>query len=124
MTCPCLYPLILIITDNDGDEIKYWSMPDDELDNGKFNIPKIDYVTEDGIPINESEASYVAVKWANTNGANLKKTEVNEHLVYSGCSFNELVKKGGKMKCKEPQLYLVLHPKEEWEDYHIRTIKA
>lgn len=67
---------------------------------------------------------YVAVLWADPEDADLKETTVNDHLVYSGCSYDELVRKNGKMKCKEPQLYLVLHPKEEWESYHIRNLKA
>lgn len=112
-----MYPVILTITDSDGDKTTYWSMPDDELDNGKFKIPEIDYVTEDN-------KEYIAVKWANPKDANLKKTLVNDHIVYSGCSFDELINKNGKMKCKEPQFILVLHPKEEWESYHIRNMKA
>lgn len=117
ITCPCLYPVILTITDEDGDETTYWSMPDDELDSGKFEIPKLDYTTKD-------EKEYVVVMWNDPEGADMKSYEVNEHLVYAGCKFGDKLKRGGKMVCKEKELFLVLHPKEEWETYHIRNLKS
>lgn len=117
MTCPCLYPMIVTVTDSDGDKTTYWSMPDDELDNGKFEIPELEYIEKNGI-------EYVAVKWEDPSGADLKSYEINDHIVYAGCSFGDKLKRGGKMVCKEKELYLVLHPKEEWESYHIRDIKA
>ena len=117
MTCPCLYPVILTITDIDGDETRYISMPDDELDNEKFKIPKIDYIEKDG-------KEYVAVLWEDPEGADLKSYEVNDHLVYAGCSFGDKLRRKGKMVCREKELYMVLHPKEEWESYHIRELKS
>ena len=101
-------------------------LTDDELNivakeikniNKNFSIPKLDYTERRG-------KEYVAVLWTDPEGAELNLTEVNDHLVYSGCNYDELIKKNGKMKCKEPQLYLVLHPKKEWESYHIRNLKA
>jgi len=117
ITCPCLYPLIITITDEDGDKTVYWSMPNDELDNEKFKIPKIDEITQDGI-------EYVAVMWKDPKDADTKSYEVNEHLVYAGCNFDDKIKKGSKTVCKEKELYIVLHPKLEWENYHIRELKA
>ncbi len=62
--------------------------------------------------------------WADPEGADLKSYEVNDHLVYAGCNFGDKLKRGGKMVCREKELFLVLHPKEEWERYHIRNLKA
>jgi len=107
----------LTITDSDGDKITYWSLPDDEIDGETFSIPEFHYTERKG-------KEYMAVLWNDPKDADLKLTEVNDHFVYSGCNFDELIKKNGKMKCKEPQLYLVLHPKEEWESYHIRNLKT
>lgn len=109
--------MIIIVTDHDGDEVKYWSMPDDELDSEKFIIPEISEITQDG-------QEYIAVLWANPKGADIKPYEVNEHIVYAGCGFADKIKKGNKLVCKEKELYIVLHPKLEWENYHIRNIKA
>ena len=117
MTCPCLYPMVITVTDEDGDKNTYWAMPDDELDNGKFEIPTLDYIKKDG-------KDYVAVMWNDPKNADLKSYEVNEHYVYAGCSFGDKLKRGGKMVCREKELYIVLHPKEEWNSYHIRELKA
>jgi hypothetical protein len=117
ITCPCLYPVILTIIDEDGDKTTYWSIPDDELDNEKFKIPQISDITQNG-------KEYVAVMWSNPKNKKIKETEVNDHIVYSGCDYDELIKKNGKMKCEELQLYIVLHPKLEWENYHIRELKS
>lgn len=92
-------------------------MPDDEIDNEKFTIPEISEITKD-------RKNYIAVMWADPEGADVKSYEVNDHLVYAGCSFAEKLKKGGKMVCKDKSLYIVLHPKLEWESYHIRELKA
>ncbi len=62
--------------------------------------------------------------WEDPESANIKSYEVNDHLVYAGCSFDELLMKKGKKVCKEKRLFMVLHPKEEWEKYHIRNLKA
>jgi len=92
-------------------------MPDDEINGETFDIPKLEYTEKNGI-------EYVAVLWADPKDADLKSYEVNDHLVYAGCNYGDKLKKGGKMVCKEKELFLVLHPKEEWERYHIRNLKA
>ncbi len=117
MTCPCMYPVILTIIDSDGDKVEYISMPFDELDDDRFKIPKIETTTHKG-------REYIAVIWEDPEGANLKSYVVNDHIVYAGCLVSDLTKKGNKTSCKEKELFLVLHPKEEWESYHIREIKA
>ena len=117
ITCPCLFPIVLTITDEDGDETVYWALPDDEIDGQTFDIPKLDYTERDG-------KDYVAVLWNDPEGADLKSYEVNDHLVFAGCSFGDKLKRGGKMVCREKELYMVLHPKDEWESYHIRNLKA
>jgi len=117
MTCPCLYPIITTITDSDGDKNTYWGMPDDELDDGEFKIPKLDYVEQEGV-------EYVAVIWEDPKDATIKSYEVNGHLVYAGCAYEDLKKSGNKKVCKEKMLFVVLHPKEEWNSYHVRNFKA
>ncbi len=123
ITCPCLYPLIVTVTDDDGDKTTYWAMPDDELDNEKFKIPEINNIIENG-------KEYVAIIWENPkdeNGnviADIKRYEVNNHFMFAGCNFGDKLKKGGKMVCREKELYIVLHPKLEWENYHIRELKS
>lgn len=113
MTCPCLYPVILNVTDSDGDKVKYWSMPEDELDR-EFEIPKIQEV------IHKNE-KYMAVLWHDPGDADLKPYEINEHIVYAGCNFDDKIRKGGKLVCKEKELFLVLHPINEWYSYHIKN---
>lgn len=53
------------------------------------------------------------------SNTNIKSYEVNEHLVYAGCEIDEL---SGKKYCKDKQLYLVLHPIEEWNSFHVRKL--
>ena len=109
-------------------EVQLSDLTDDELNNvateiksiikgQTFEIPKLEYTEKDG-------KEYVAVLWEDPEGADLKSYEVNEHLVYAGCNFGDKLKRGGKMVCKEKELFMVLHPKEEWESYHIRNLKA
>jgi len=107
-------------------EVQLTELTSDELDtiveeikniNKNFSIPKLDYTERDG-------KEYVVVLWEDPEGADLKSYEVNDHLVYAGCSFGDKLKRGGKMVCKEKELYMVLHPKDEWESYHIRNLKA
>ena len=128
MSCPCMYPIILTIIDDDGDKTTYWSMPDDELvnendKNGKentfegFKIPRLDNITEKG-------RDYMAVMWRNPKNIDLTSYIVNDHIVYAGCSFGDKIKRNGKMTCKEKELYIVLHPIDEWNFFHIRELKA
>ncbi len=109
--------MVITVTDDDSDKTTYWAMPDDEIDNGEFDIPEISDITED-------EKNYVAVMWKDPKGAKVNRYEVNEHFVYAGCSFGDALKKGGKIVCKEKELYIVLHPKLEWENYHLRELKT
>lgn len=112
MTCPCLYPLRITLIDEDGDKNVYWAMPEDEIeDDGAFKIPKIENVVENDI-------SYKAVMWKDPKDASVNSYEINDHLVYAGCSYDELVEKKGKMKCIEKAIYIVLHPADEWERIH------
>lgn len=108
----------IVQTDEDGDKNIYWSMTDDEIKNGLFTIPDLDYVTQNG-------KEYVSVIWENIpEDSSVSSYPVNGHLVYAGCAFEDLKKKGNKMVCKDKSLFVVLHPKEEWEHYHVRTINT
>lgn len=118
MVCPCMYPLVFI-DDRDGDNISYISIPDEVLEEeGGVDYPEFEEVKEEGF--DGKMHDYMAVIWKDSKNAITKKYDVNEHIVVAGCDARS---DGKKMKCKKKELYMVLHPIDEWISYHIVSIK-
>lgn len=118
IVCPCRFPLVFL-DNRDGDNISYISIPEDVFeDEGSIDNPKFEEVTEEGF--DKKTHDYMAVIWKDPKNAITKKYDVNDHIVIAGCDASS---DGKKMKCKKKELYMVLHPIDEWISYHIVTIK-
>lgn len=117
MVCPCKYPLH-IIDKRDNEEIEYLAFPDEVIDdmNGKIIVPEFEVIKEEGFDRKIHE--YMGVMWKDPTGATTKKYEVNDHIVIAGCD-SKLSDDGKKLQCKKKELYVVFHPLDEWEDFHI-----
>lgn len=143
MTCPCLYPLVIVKngkyylafpddeTDiiekleadrtkpsfietkktDDGDSVKYLAFPEEHVQNmlGKLDIEVQKFEGND----------YVGVKYKDIASSDLMKQYLtNEHTIFAGCSAP--VKVGDKgLKCESKEIYLSLHPIDEWTDHHV-----
>lgn len=117
MTCPCEYPWKITVEDEDGSKSTFWAMPEDELSDSKeFKVPQYEEVEK-------NNKKYMAIKWKDPEKANVKSYIVNEHLVYAGCEYDKLVKHGKSLSCREKELYVVMHPIDEWNKYHERSLK-
>lgn len=111
--CPCEFPLD-IIDKRAGKEIEYLAMPFDLIKSGIKPPEDIDVVEEE---IEGKKSKFVAVIWKKPSEKDdVKKYLVRGHIVIAGC---EPSLKEGKLQCDEKDLYMVLHPAEEWLDYHI-----
>jgi len=85
-------------------------MPEDEDFRRPINIELIE----------KDNKEYVAVTWKKpTDYDHLKSYEVNDHLVFAGCSNDNTKVEDGQMKCDRKDLYVVLHPVREWLKDHV-----
>lgn len=111
MVCPCKHPLHIIDKRDDEDIIEFLAFPDEFIDDvdGEIKVPKFEVIEEDG-------KKYMSVLWKDMLSANVKRYDVNEHIILAGC---ESKIDGKKLQCKRKELYLVLHPLEEWNAYHV-----
>lgn len=102
--------------DEDGDdELIYYAMPEDEELRKPLDIDIVD---------GEEGEHFVAVLWRNITGDDhIKEYEVNGHLVFVGCSSEEAMSKNGKFYCGDKDLFLVLHPIDEWLQDHIIEVE-
>ncbi len=143
MTCPCLYPLVIVKngkyylafpddeTDiiekleagvtkpsfieikktDDGDSVRYLAYPEEHVQKmlGKLDIEVQKFEGND----------YVGVKYKDIASSDLMKQYLtNEHTIFAGCSAP--VKVGDKgLKCESKEIYLSLHPIDEWTDHHV-----
>lgn len=115
MVCPCKYPLH-VIDNRDDDEIEYLAFPDDYIDDvdGEIAVPEFDIIEEKGFDGKVHE--YMAVMWHDPSNAITKKYDVAEHIVIAGC---ESKSDGKKIQCKKKELYIVMHPLDEWLEHHV-----
>lgn len=119
MTCPCMYPL-MFVDNRYGDKVEYMSIPEDVFDEmGCIRMPELEVIEEEGF--DGKLHKYMGVIWKDPKDATTKKYDVNDHIVIAGC---DGVVDGKKMSCKKKELYVVLHPIEEWKEHHIVKIKA
>lgn len=119
MVCPCKYPL-LIADKRDDDEIEYLAFPEDYIEemNGEVDAPEFEEVEEEGF--DGERHKYMAVLWQDPKDAVTKKYDVAEHIVVAGCHVRT---DGKKMQCRKKELFVVLHPLDEWEKHHKVKIK-
>lgn len=119
MVCPCLYPLV--ITDKRYDtKIEYIAIPTEIFeDMQNIDQPEFEEVEEKGFDGHFHK--YIAVMWKDPKEATTKKYEINDHIVIAGCDFPRTNK--GKLKCYDKEIYVVLHPIDEWTEHHIVSIQ-
>lgn len=117
MVCPCIYPLVFKDTRYTGQPISYISIPDEIFEEQTtIENPLFEEVEEEGFDGNMHQ--YMSVLWKDPKGANLKKYDVNNHIVYAGCAQTD----GKKLVCRKKDLFLVLHPIDEWNEDHVVEI--
>ncbi len=103
MSCPLTYPLLIKY-----DGIVSITFPLDVFEaNDIVRLPSITYVTDDS-------GDWVRVQWKELHD-NVKDYVVNNHIVFAGCD-------EGQIQCNTKDIYIVLHPTKEWDEYHIIDI--
>lgn len=107
-----------IIDKRDNDTIEYLAFPDDYIDEveGEIDVPKFDVVEEEGF--DRKKHVYMSVLWKDPKNATTKRYDVADHIVVAGCEAR-VDTDGKKMQCKRKELFVVLHPIDEWKDHHI-----
>lgn len=104
MSCPCAYPLLIKY-----DGIMSITFPLDVFEaNDIVRLPSITYVTDDS-------GDWVRVQWKEQLHDDVKDYVVNDHIVLAGCD-------EGQTQCDTKDIYAVLHPASEWDEYHIIDI--
>ncbi len=116
--CVCKYPL-MIIDKRDSQDIEYLAMPLEVIEDGEISVPDIDVLDTEGL--DGIIRHYVAVTWKEvTPDLHVKKYDVVGHVVTAGCEISEASKgEDGHLQCDSKDIYVVLHPLEEWIDKHI-----
>ncbi len=118
MVCPCKFPLVFVDTRN-GKDIEYIAIPGEDFENmDEVSKPEFHQMIEDG-PDGESH-KYMAVLWKDPHNAVTKKYDVDNHIVIAGCNA-KYANEG--LQCKRKELYVVLHPIDEWKEHHRIAIK-
>lgn len=115
--CPCQYPIIFVDDRYTGEPVTYISIPKEIFEEQEYiENPVFEEVEEEGF---DGELhKYMSVLWKDPKGASLKKYNVNNHIVYAGCANVD----GQKLMCRKKDLFLVLHPVDEWLENHIVRI--
>ncbi len=118
--CTCKFPLLIIDSrDGKGKEIEYLAMPIQTIEGGDMSVPDIEYVETEGF--DGITRGYISVTWKKVEkGDIVKKYDVVGHIVTAGCQPEDASKgEDGMLVCDEKNIYVVLHPIEEWIDRHI-----
>jgi len=113
----------MIIDNRDGKGIEYLAMPIEAIKGGDMPVPDIEYEETEGF--DGIVRGYIAVKWQKIkDGAIVKKYDVVGHIVTAGCQPEEAsTGEDGKLVCDEKNIYVVLHPVEEFVERHIIELK-
>lgn len=109
----------MIIDKRDSQDIEYLAMPLEVIEDGEISVPDIDVLDTEGL--DGIIRHYVAVTWKEvTPDLHVKKYDVVGHVVTAGCEISEASKgEDGHLQCDSKDIYVVLHPLEEWIDKHI-----
>lgn len=120
--CICRYPLI-IIDGRDGKNIEYLAFPTEVIKTTDLNIPEIELISTEGL--DGVKRDYVAVMWQQLpDHSNFKKYDVVGHIVTAGCHPSEAAQESdGSLYCESKDIYLVLHPADEWILQHVIELK-
>lgn len=110
---------MMIIDKRDGQEVEYLAMPLEVIEDGEIPVPGIDILETEGL--DGITRNYVAVTWKEvTPDLYTKKYDVVGHVVTAGCELSEASKgEDGHLQCDSKDIYVVLHPIEEWIEKHI-----
>ena len=114
--CSCEYPL-LIVDDRSGKAIEYLAIPTEVIRNdmgGEPFEPVINTVETEGL--DHVIRMYMAVVWKEPDHDGIKAYDVAGHIVYAGCSLENL-------QCDTKSIYVVLHPIDDWLSHHIIELK-
>lgn len=119
--CICKYPLV-IIDGRDGKDIEYLAFPTEVMKTTDLFVPDIEFISTEGL--DGVIRDFVAVLWQEPIHNNLKKYDVAGHIVTAGCLPSEATNEpDGSLYCENKDIYLVLHPVEEWISQHIIELK-
>jgi len=119
--CVCRYPL-MVIDKRDGQDTEYLAMPLEVIEDGELPVPDIDVQETEGL--DGIIRHYVAVTWKEVMpDMHVKKYDVVGHVVTAGCEISETIQgEDGQIQCDSKNIYVVLHPIEEWIEKHIIEI--
>ena len=94
-------------------------MPIEVIKGGDLPVPDIEYEDTEGL--DGIIRGYMSVTWQKVKDGDLvKKYDVANHVVTAGCQPEEASKgEDGKLICDEKNIYVVLHPVQEWVEQHI-----
>lgn len=109
--CVCKFPLLVRDKrDGEGDnEIIFYGIPLDVIDDVGFAIPQMEEVEEkspSGVL-----GTYMKVTWMEPH-AGTKMYEVVDHLIVAGCPEDAQM-------CDVKSIFVVYHPIKEWYDRHV-----
>ena len=94
-----------------GYSVKYLAYPEKHVQKmlGKLDIDVQKFEGND----------YVSVNYKDIESSDLMKQYLtNEHIIFAGCSAPVKVGDSG-LKCDSKEIYLSLHPIDEWTDHHV-----
>lgn len=113
--CVCKFPLIIIDT-REGRAIEYIAMPREIVDGGDMPVPTIEPIETEGL--DGIKRRYIAVQWQELTHDNVKEYDVAGHVVIAGCDPSSVSIVDGEWKCESKDIYLVLHPFDDWAIQH------
>jgi hypothetical protein len=114
VVCPCQFPILF--TDNrHGQRNSYIAFPNDTFEEmEEIPNPSFEEVTEDG-------EEYMAVMYISPIGKTTKRYLVNDHICLMGCDA-KIDSNGKSIACKRKDMFIVMHPIDEWNSEHIVEI--
>lgn len=110
----------MIVDNRDGKDkvIEYLAMPVEVIKGGGMPVPDIELIQTEGL--DGIIRDYIAVVWQELKHNNTKKYDVAGHIVIAGCDPSTASKEDdGSLICTDKNVYIVLHPVQEWIDQHI-----
>jgi hypothetical protein len=111
--CVCKYPLI-VIDERDGDKKPFISIPLSIVDRD-MPIPDMEVVEE--VDSDNKTKMYMKVQWQKPPKDPKKYFDIGgDHIVLAGCPKEAL-------QCDAKSIYVVYHPIDEWESYHMIELK-
>lgn len=113
--CVCKYPLIIVDT-REGKTIEYIAMPREIVDGGDMPVPTIEPIETEGL--DGIKRRFIAVQWQELTHDNVKEYDVAGHVVIAGCDPSSVSIVDGEWKCESKDIYLVLHPFDDWTIQH------